>query len=44
MTSFPAHLSSLVYQAVNKRVLESVPSYVRNVLDIGLVAEISVRH
>jgi cyclopropane fatty-acyl-phospholipid synthase-like methyltransferase len=25
----------MVYQSVNKRILESVPSYVRNVLDIG---------
>lgn len=35
MTSFPPHPPSLVYQSVNQRVLESVPSHVRNVLDIG---------
>jgi SAM-dependent methyltransferase len=35
MTASPPHLPALVYRSVNKRVLESVPSSVRNVLDIG---------
>jgi SAM-dependent methyltransferase len=35
MTSLPSHRPTMVYQSVNKSVLESVPSYVRNVLDIG---------
>ena len=33
--SFPGDRSPLVYRSVNQKVLDSVPSHVRNVLDIG---------
>ena len=33
--SFLSDRSPLVYQSVNQRVLDSVPSLARNVLDIG---------
>jgi 2-polyprenyl-3-methyl-5-hydroxy-6-metoxy-1,4-benzoquinol methylase len=35
MTSPSGNNTQLVYQSVNKKMLESVPGYVRNILDIG---------